>query len=199
MTRDWPDRRRTCLLYGRMTGFQLLLSVEWLAYEVSTCLLCLCFTAVCVLHIKPFFLPVDIQHNQCPWRFFNPVIEEIYIMIRSYAIKIPRILPRMHVSEQCNAHHVIILFLLVFSSFCFLVLFRFVFFVVVSSMIFSFQFSLHRMCMSCLSYLVWWHGIALSTAVLTAYQVRGNVVYLWRSFVTTWLVSLLRLKYRHGH
>ena len=27
---------------------------------------------VCVLHIKPFFLPVDIQHNQCPCRFSNP-------------------------------------------------------------------------------------------------------------------------------
>ena len=27
---------------------------------------------VCVLHIKPFFLPVDFQHNQCPCRFFNP-------------------------------------------------------------------------------------------------------------------------------
>ena len=25
---------------------------------------------VCVLHIKPFFLLVDIQHNQCPCRFF---------------------------------------------------------------------------------------------------------------------------------
>ena len=29
---------------------------------------------VCVLHVKPFFLPVDIQHKQCPCRFFNPVI-----------------------------------------------------------------------------------------------------------------------------
>ena len=28
---------------------------------------------VCVLHIKPFFLPVGIQHNQCPCRFFNPI------------------------------------------------------------------------------------------------------------------------------
>ena len=27
---------------------------------------------VCVLHIEPFFLPVDIQHNQCPCLFFNP-------------------------------------------------------------------------------------------------------------------------------
>ena len=30
------------------------------------------FRRVCVLHIKPFFLPVDIRHNQCPCRFFNP-------------------------------------------------------------------------------------------------------------------------------
>ena len=28
---------------------------------------------VCVLHIKPFFLDVDIQHNQRPCRFFNPI------------------------------------------------------------------------------------------------------------------------------
>ena len=27
---------------------------------------------MCVLHIKPLFLPVDIQHNQCPCRFVNP-------------------------------------------------------------------------------------------------------------------------------
>ena len=27
---------------------------------------------VCVLNTKPFFLPVDIQHNPCPCRFFNP-------------------------------------------------------------------------------------------------------------------------------
>ena len=28
---------------------------------------------VCVFFIlKPFFLPVGIQHNQCPCRFFNP-------------------------------------------------------------------------------------------------------------------------------
>ena len=31
--------------------------------------------SVCVLHIKPFFLPVDIQHTQCPCRFF---LLEIY-------------------------------------------------------------------------------------------------------------------------
>ena len=27
---------------------------------------------VCVLHIQPLFLPVDIQHKQCPCRVFNP-------------------------------------------------------------------------------------------------------------------------------
>ena len=27
---------------------------------------------VCVLHIKRFLLPVDIQHYQCPCRVFNP-------------------------------------------------------------------------------------------------------------------------------
>ena len=25
-----------------------------------------------VLHVEPFFLPADIQHTQCPCRFFNP-------------------------------------------------------------------------------------------------------------------------------
>ena len=34
------------------------------AIQLSVC--------VCVFFIKPFFLPVDIQHNQCPCRFFNP-------------------------------------------------------------------------------------------------------------------------------
>ena len=27
-------------------------------------------TALYVLHVKPFFLPVDIQHTHCPCRFF---------------------------------------------------------------------------------------------------------------------------------
>ena len=31
--------------------------------------------SVCVLHIKPFFLPVDVQHTQCPCLFF---LLEIY-------------------------------------------------------------------------------------------------------------------------
>ena len=28
------------------------------------------YAQVCVFHIKPFFLPVDMQHNQCPCGFF---------------------------------------------------------------------------------------------------------------------------------
>ena len=39
----------------------------WSAVPVNTC------WGVCVLHIKPtFFLPVDIQLNQCTCRFINP-------------------------------------------------------------------------------------------------------------------------------
>ena len=38
---------------------------------VLHCLLCLPYMCVCVLHIKPLFLPVGIQNNQCPCRFFN--------------------------------------------------------------------------------------------------------------------------------
>ena len=30
------------------------------------------YECVCVLRIEPFFLPVDIQHNKSPCRFFNP-------------------------------------------------------------------------------------------------------------------------------
>ena len=108
-------------------------------------------------------------HNQCTCRFFNPINREI---------------------------------LLVFLHFFFL--FRFVFFVFVFSLIVSFRFSLHRMCMSYLSYLVsininsmmTWQCIA---HWLTAHQVRGNVVSLWRSFVTKYLVSLLGLKNRNGN
>ena len=33
--------------------------------------------SVCVLYIKPFFPPVDIQHNQCPCRFFPLLIRDI--------------------------------------------------------------------------------------------------------------------------
>ena len=36
---------------------------------------------VCVLDIKPSFLPVDIQQNQCPGRFFNPIINNREIQV----------------------------------------------------------------------------------------------------------------------
>ena len=32
---------------------------------------------MCALHTKPFFLPVGIQNNQCPYRFSNPLNREI--------------------------------------------------------------------------------------------------------------------------
>ena len=96
------------------------------------------------------------------------------------------------------------LFLLIFYFFisCFSVSLSIVFFVFVFSLFASFLSLFHRMGMSCLSYPVRWHGIALPTAVLTVYLVRGNVVSLWRSFVTTELVYLLLiigLKNRRGH
>ena len=62
----------------------------------------------------------------------------------------------------------------VFSSFLFssfLLLFRSVFFVFVVAL-FPFVSLLRRMCMSCLSCLVWWHGIALPTAC--AYCIPGT-------------------------
>ena len=36
----------------------------WRAYVVHV------VRTLCVRHIKPLFLPVDIQHTQCPRRFF---------------------------------------------------------------------------------------------------------------------------------
>ena len=38
------------------------------------CALCV-VSSVCVLHIKPFFLPVDIQQTPCPCRFFLLLVE----------------------------------------------------------------------------------------------------------------------------
>ena len=39
--------------------------------------------------ITPFFLPVDIQHNRCECRFFNPINKEIQVMwSQSYATEI---------------------------------------------------------------------------------------------------------------
>ena len=78
---------------------------------------------------------------------------------------------------------------------CFL--FRCIFFVFV--FLFSFVSLFHNiMCMSCLPYPVWWHGIALSSTryVLTTY-IRGSVVSLWRRFVitaSTYCISLRRIE-----
>ena len=38
---------------------------------------------VCVLHSKPFFLPVDTQHNQCPCRFFNPRRDASFVVTKT--------------------------------------------------------------------------------------------------------------------
>ena len=49
----------------------------------------LCVCVFCdVLHIKPFFLPVDIQHNQCPCRLFNPRAEIQVMWSQNYATEI---------------------------------------------------------------------------------------------------------------
>ena len=62
---------------------------------------------VCVLHIKPFFLPVDIQHNQCPWRFFHLRSDTCsgVTKLRHRDITLPRtgyLVCSMHSSGQCN-------------------------------------------------------------------------------------------------
>ena len=48
-------------------GVPLPVPVRW--HGIAHCLRVPC---LCVLHIEPSFLPVDIQHNQCPCRCFNP-------------------------------------------------------------------------------------------------------------------------------
>ena len=76
---------------------------------------------------------------------------------------------------------------LFFHVFLLLFLFRFLYLFFFS--LFPFVSLFHRMCMSCLSYPVLWHGVASPTAACCAYSVlhtsRGNVVSLRRSFVTT--------------
>ena len=71
--------------------------------------------------------------------------------------------------------------------FLFFLLFRFVLFALFFSSV-PFGFLFNRMWKLCLSYPVWWHGIALPTAVISAY-VANIIVALWRSFVTTELVT----------
>ena len=41
------------------------------------------YRSVCVFFtLSRFFLPVDIQHNQCPWRFFNPRTCTSYVVTK---------------------------------------------------------------------------------------------------------------------
>ena len=49
----------------------------------STMNMCVC---VCVLHIKPFFVPVDIQHNQCSCRFSNPRTDTSSVVTKWHCI-----------------------------------------------------------------------------------------------------------------
>ncbi|MEP2595777.1 MAG: hypothetical protein ABJI92_18985, partial [Kangiellaceae bacterium] len=61
---------------------------------------------VCVLHLKPSFLPVDIQHNQCPCRFFNP--REIQVnWSQNYTIEILHCHVRSKHIGRCNKHVII--------------------------------------------------------------------------------------------
>ena len=56
-------------------GSELLINMNSTRY---CCVVC-CVLVVCVLlDIKPFFLPDDIQHNQCPCRFFIPTRDTSY-------------------------------------------------------------------------------------------------------------------------
>ena len=49
---------------------------------------------LCVLHSKPFFLPVGILRNQSPYRFFNP--REIQVLCsQNYAAEILRTMSRL--------------------------------------------------------------------------------------------------------
>ena len=52
------------------------------AQPVSSTILQPC---VRVFHTKPFFSPVDIQHNQCPCRFFNPRRDTRYLVHVSWS------------------------------------------------------------------------------------------------------------------
>jgi len=57
-----------------------------------------------VVHIKPFFVPVDIRHNQCPCRFFNPrEIQALWSL--NYATQILHcyVWSKHSSSRQCNA------------------------------------------------------------------------------------------------
>ena len=63
--------------------------------------------SVCVLDIKPLFLPADIQHNQRPRRFFNPrgyTNSSVVTKLRHRDTTLPHIyVCSKHSSGQCNA------------------------------------------------------------------------------------------------
>ena len=149
---------------------------------------------VCVIRIKPLFLSVDIQHNQCPCRFFNPII---------YNGEIKAHTERRHRDSTAAVHDYAVLFyfiLFYFSCFSLSICFCFCFLLCV-----FFVSLVHRMRMSCLSHLLTFYSMMACHCIAHCcpycIPVRGNVVSLWRSFVTTELVSLLLtgLKNRHGH
>ena len=189
-----------------------------------------------VLHIKPFFLPVDIQHKQCLCRFVNPRRDKSYVATKLRHRE--TMLPRMQWAQQwamqchigvlrslsyfvheqccfCYIFHFSKLVLyqvaatspvggearqIVSPSFCFhffLFLLWFVHFVFVFSLIVSFRFYI--------SYIVYVMPVVFSMmtwhckAHRSSYCMHGNVVSLWRTFLTTELVTLLGLKNRHGH
>ena len=65
---------------------------------------------VCVLHIKPFLLPVDMQRNQYPCRFFNPRRDASYMVAKLRHRDTT--LPRMYavstaVGNAIPCHHIL--------------------------------------------------------------------------------------------
>ena len=58
----------------------------------------------CVFYIKPFFLPVDIQHNQCPSRFCN--FREVQVVwSQNYAMEILHCYPASRVDNPMPCYH----------------------------------------------------------------------------------------------
>ena len=57
--------------FGSRLGVKVRVRVTSITgYEDSRLPVLLLFVFVCVLHIKPFFLPVDTQHTPCPCLLF---------------------------------------------------------------------------------------------------------------------------------
>ena len=55
---------------------------------------------LCVLHIKPFFLPVDIHPNQC----FVPILQHIMWIDEFWDFHIPNIHGRKEKEYGCTDH-----------------------------------------------------------------------------------------------